>query len=91
MTYTNEQIEEAAKTYEGYGEPVVPAMLRSLIAERKKMVVTDEAVEAACQEFFVGTVRKPWPWRETQDMDDPDAVFNGMHSALDAALKEMQK
>lgn len=50
--------------------------------------VTDEMVNRACQAFFVGNVRKPWPWRETQDMDEPDAVFAQMRAALEAALSE---
>lgn len=46
--------------------------------------VTDEMVERVCQHFFVGNVRKPWPWRETQDMDEPDAVFASMRAALES-------
>jgi hypothetical protein len=49
--------------------------------------VTDEDVEAACQQFFVGDVRKPWPWRDTQDMDEPEATFADMRSVLEAFAK----
>jgi hypothetical protein len=53
-----------------------------------RVEVTEEMVNRACQAFFVGNVRKPWPWRETQDMDEPDAVFAQMRAALEAALSE---
>jgi hypothetical protein len=53
-----------------------------------RVEVTKERVERACQTFFVGNVRKPWPWRETQDIDEPDAVFASMRATLEAALSE---
>lgn len=53
-----------------------------------RVEVTKERVERACQAFFVGNVRKPWPWRVTQDIDEPDAIFASMRAALEAALSE---
>ncbi|PMQ04211.1 hypothetical protein DyAD56_16100 [Dyella sp. AD56] len=51
--------------------------------------VRDEVIERACQAYFVGNVRKPWPWRDTQALDEPDAVFAAMRLALVAALEKL--
>lgn len=43
-SYTDEQVLKCAKTYEGYGEPVCPAMLRSLLADRQRLLAEVESL-----------------------------------------------
>ena len=45
-SYTDEQVLECAATYEGYGEPVCPAILRALLADRTRL-------RAQCEEWEI--------------------------------------
>lgn len=51
-TYTDEQVLKCAKTYEGYGEPVCPVMLRSLLADRQRMQAMVDGLRKDRERYF---------------------------------------